>query len=161
MREKQRLEFGVFSDLVRGWNHVVCVDLLSILIECTRPCTSPRRRRWELCTEPLQFSPEWSHARCGRIRAKQKDTREGRKPQLSAGQDCVHERRGGRRGRRGGGKDTLQPPDASGSCVGGAVVISDADQVRSSPTPHMRLLLGEGRVVAGEEDGDEGSRLIM
>lgn len=38
------------------------------------------------------------------------------------------------------------PRDASGSCVGaqsGAVVISDADQVRSSQTPHMRLLLVE------------------
>lgn len=40
-------------------------------------------------------------------------------------------------------------------------MISDADQVRSSQTPHMRLLLGESGVVAGEDDGDEGSRLVM
>lgn len=40
-------------------------------------------------------------------------------------------------------------------------MISDADRVRSSQTPHMRLLLAESRVVAGEDDGDEGSRLVM
>lgn len=80
-----------FFDLTRGLNHVVCVDPLSVLIKWTRraACTSLRRRRWELCAQALQFSPDWSHARCGRIRAKQKDTREGRKPPQSSGRDCV------------------------------------------------------------------------
>lgn len=72
-----------------GITRVIC--RLSWLIARRRAaCTSPLRRRWELCAEPLQFTPDWSHARCGWIRAKQKDTREGRKPQQRSGlRDCV------------------------------------------------------------------------
>lgn len=37
----------------------------------------------------------------------------------------------------------------------------DQAAVRQNQTPHMSLLLVGSRIVAGEDDGDEGGRLVM